>query len=161
MLITSLSHALSWTGPAPAVRQRYSPTTFYGEHLRYSFFLSSPNVRLSLLLPCSSASQLRTWPMRATAFVCQFLLPFLSPGTWSSSSRKGAKPGRSGDAGLAVMVGKESGLDSNSVAPSGRLGRNCGPVCPQALHPLSSASVRGALVMRRRPKRSDQGKSAE
>lgn len=96
-----------------------------------------------------------------TAFVCHFLLPFLSPGTWSSSSRKGAKPGRSRDAGLAVMVGKRSGLDSNSVAPSGRLGRNCGPLCPRALHPLSSASVGVVLVMHRRPKRSDQGKSAE
>lgn len=92
-----------------------------------------------------------------TAFVCQFLLPFLSPRTWSSSSRKGAKPGRSGNAGLAVMVGKGSGLDSNSVAPSGRPGRNCGPLFPWALHPLSSSSVSGALVMHRRPEGTDRG----
>lgn len=77
----------------------------------------------------------------------------------NASSRKGAKPGRSGDAGLAVMVGKGSGLDSNSAAPSGRLGRNCGSLCLQARAraPLSSGSVHGVLVMHRRPEVTDRG----
>lgn len=111
----------------------------------------------------SSTSQLRIWPIGVTAFICQSLLPFLRPGSWrresNSSSRKGAKPGRAGGAVLKIMEGMGSGLVSNSAAPSGRRGRNCGPLCPQGRNPLSSgSSVQGVFATHRRPEMAGRSK---
>lgn len=128
----------------------------------HSFF-SFPHRYVSPLPRDSSTTQLRIWPKGVTAVICQFLLPFLRPGSWrresNSSSRKGEKPGRAGGAVLKIMEGTGSGLVSNSAAPSGRRGRNCGPLCPQGRNPLSSElSVHGVFVSCRQPEMAGRSK---
>lgn len=140
-------------------------TTFYREHLRYSFFLLfPPRVHVTLTTWLLNYS-VKNMTDRVTAALCQFSLPFLCPGSWrresNSSSRKGVKPGRAGGAVLKIMEGTGSGLVSNSAAPSGTRGKNCGPLCPQGRNPLNSRlSAHGLFATHRRPKRSGQWRSA-
>lgn len=57
------------------------------------------------------------------------------------------------------MAGTGSGLVSNSAAPSGRRGRNCGPLCPQGRNPLSSgSSAHGVFATRRQPETAGRSK---